>query len=85
MTALGDSDIELEPMAYRTDNTGEARFPVRWNLRLPDEAINLQFGIDGEVGINNAGITTLNGVLRIEPGSTPLAGTGFAQLNGFRI
>lgn len=85
VSALGNSDIELEPLAYRTDDTGEVRFPLRWNLRLPGEAIDLQLAVDGEAGRNSTGLTTLSGTLRIESGSTPLAGTGFTLLNGYRI
>ena len=84
LKALGDGDIELEPLAGRTDETGNAQFPLRWKLRLPAEGIDLRLAIDGETGRDSAGTAALSGTLRIESGAAPLAGSGFAQLIGYR-
>ncbi len=82
--ALGDTDIELEPLADLAGETGKTDFPRRWNLRLPGAAIDLELVIDGLADTDGAGAPALSGVLRLGPRSRPVSGIGFAQLEGYR-
>ena len=80
-TALGDEALLLEPLANAADAAG---FPERWKLRIPDEAIDLEFAIEGEAGTNDSRASHRYGALRLEPGPGLAGGTGFAQLEGYR-
>lgn len=81
VTALGDDELLLEPLA---DGAGAEGFPVRWRLRIPGEAVDLEFAVEGEAGTDGARASYLYGVLRLEPRSGLAGGTGFAQMEGYR-
>ena len=80
---LDSAEIDLRAGGFWTSERTGARYPLRWSLSVPSQAIELELIADRERQEGVLWSPFWSGPLRLVQASGPAAGDGYMQLNGY--
>ena len=82
---LGAEDVQLEVLDRWTSPRGEAVYPVRWRLRVPDEEIRLELAPYVRNQELHGSVRYWEGAMRVEGevGGAPVKGSGYLEMTGY--